>query len=280
MILIAAASVATISMGLLYKFQRLLIYPSSMNNSREKTDKPSMYGIPFEENYLETKDGIKLHSYLMLQNPNSSNYTNKTIVILCPNAGNIGHSLPIVELFFKNFGYNVFIYSYRGYGFSTGEPSEMGLKIDADTAMNFLAQHDQISKSSIFLYGRSLGGAVAIYIASKNYFNVHGVILENTFINLRACIPHIFPLLSNVAFLCHDKWDSEKDILQINQEVSVLFLSATDDEIVPPQHMDRLYKVCNSTNKNIVRFKDSKHNETVTFPNYWDIIYEFITKSV
>ncbi|KAH3681169.1 hypothetical protein WICPIJ_007864 [Wickerhamomyces pijperi] len=276
MIFLAATSLTTVGVGLLYTYQRSLIYPAAMNNARGFTEKPSKYNLPFEEAFLETRDGERLHSFLLLHDETSPNYKSKTVLILCPNAGNIGHSLPIVELFYKNFGYNVFIYSYRGYGSSTGEATERGLKVDADTVMAFLSKHEQISKTSIVLYGRSLGGAVGIYIASKNYSLIKGVILENTFLNLRKCIPHIFPLLANFTSLCSDLWDSENDILKTSRDVKFLFLSATDDEIVPPNHMIELYRLCQSHQKKIFKFNGSKHNDTVTFPGYWDLISDFI----
>lgn len=276
MIFLITTSLTAVVLGLLYTYQRSLIYPSSLNNARKKTDKPSKYGLPFEEIYIDTPDGEKLHSFILLQDELAPDYTNKTVVVLCPNAGNIGHSLPIVELFFRNFRYNVFIYSYRGYGSSTGISTEDGLKIDADTVMKFLSSHKQASKSSVILYGRSLGGAVGVYIASKNYSIVKGAILENTFLNLRKCIPHIFPFLSIFVLLCDDLWDSENEISKVDKNVKMLLLSASEDEIVPPTHMQELFRICPSTKKNIVIFKGSKHNDTVTFPNYWDLVWDFI----
>lgn len=88
---------------------------------------------------------------------------------------------------------SVFIYSYRGYGNSEGSPSEKGLKLDADCVISHLSTDSFHSKRKLVLYGRSLGGANALYIASKFRDLCDGVILENTFLSIRKVIPYIFP---------------------------------------------------------------------------------------
>jgi fermentation-respiration switch protein FrsA (DUF1100 family) len=272
----AIASLTTASLFALYHFQLKLIYPSTLNNARLKTETPDQYGMPYENIFLETPDGEKLHVFLLLHDKNSPVYKNKTVIILCPNAGNIGNALPIVQIFYEAMGYNVFIYSYRGYGESTGFSTETGLKIDADTIMKFILEHEQLSSSVITLYGRSLGGAVAIYIASKNFVQVKGVILENTFLSVPKAIPHIFPFLKNFTFLCHQVWDSEHEILNISPDVKILFLCAEKDEIVPPSHMVELFELAPVHSKRRLIFDGAHHNDTIVAPSYWNIVHDFI----
>lgn len=269
--------------------------------------------MKYSEIELKTEDGEKLHCFSLKHNHHDPYYKNKTVVLLGPNAGNVSHYLSIAEIFFKSYGYNVFAYSYRGYGRSTGTPNEAGLKCDARAVLNYLAEDSQFSASRIILYGRSLGGAVAIYMASlasqypessevvhtngvepKESFlrrrNIHpidrknaghkmpkvsGVILENTFLCIPKVIPYIFPMLKYVSVLCHDKWLSEKDILLIDAEIPVLFLNGLKDEIVPPEHMQTLFDLAPSNKKFIHLFQSGYHNDTCNQPNYWDIIYEF-----
>ncbi|ODV74604.1 uncharacterized protein CYBJADRAFT_166403 [Cyberlindnera jadinii NRRL Y-1542] len=272
----ALASVSVVSLAALYRFQLKLIYPNTLNDARLKTDTPDEYDMPYENMFLETPDGEKIHTFLLLHDRTLPGYKNKTIIVLCPNAGNIGNSLPIVQLLYKEMGYNVLIFSYRGYGESTGTSTEDGIKTDADTVMKFVMEHDQLSNSSVVLYGRSLGGAVAIYIASKNYVPVKAVVLENTFLSIRKAIPHIFPFLRNFTFLCHQVWDSEHDILKVSPEVEMIFLCAEKDEIVPPDHMARLYELSPATVKSRTVFDGAHHNDTVVYPSYWNIVHDFI----
>jgi abhydrolase domain-containing protein 13 len=152
------------------------------------------YGIDYEDLYLRTPDGEKLHAFLMLHKEPRG----KKLVFMChANAGNMGHRVPIAARFFKAFGYNVFIFSYRGYGpppslvacfygspttlccgvncrygKSTGSPSEKGLKIDAETCLQYIFGREELRTCPVFLYGQSLGGAVAIYLAEKHHNEV------------------------------------------------------------------------------------------------------------
>lgn len=272
------ASVGSVSLLALYKFQLKLIYPNTINDAKLRTETPGAFDLKYENLHLETPDGETLHAFLLLHDKSSLDYKKKTILVLCPNAGNIGHSLPIVDVFYRNMGYNVLIYSYRGYGESTGTSDEAGLKIDADTVMKYVLNHEQLSETSIILYGRSLGGAVAVYIAAKNFVQVKAVILENTFLSIRKAIPHIFPFLKNFTYLCHQVWDSEQEITRISPETKMLFMCAELDEIVPPDHMVKLYELATATDKTQKIFKGAHHNDTVLQPSYWEIIYDFTKK--
>lgn len=264
----------------LYAFQNSLIYPSSINDGRKHCDSPDKYGLAYESVDLKTDDGETLQCFSLLHDESDASYSNKTILVLSPNAGNIGHALPVVSLFYKEYNYNVFIYSYRGYGLSTGSPSETGLKTDAKAVMEYLQSHKQYSKSSLVLYGRSLGGAVAIHIASLYSNSVSAIILENTFLSIRKTIPHIFPPLAKLAMFVHQIWDSESIIPLIPSSIPVLLMSARKDEIVPPAHMDRIKELFAKSDTTFYEYDDSTHNDTVNQPLYWQRLYEFMRDKV
>lgn len=265
----------------LYTYQSKLIYPASLNEGHGHCALPNEYDMSdFELLHLQTEDGEVLQCYLLKHNRSSPSYRNKTILILSPNAGNIGHSLPIVSIFYKNFGYNVFIYSYRGYGKSTGSPSEKGLKMDAQRIMKYLASDEQYRESSNVVYGRSLGGAVAIYIAATMSTAVQGIILENTFLSIRKTVPHIFPFLRYFTSFVHQKWELESLMDKIPSRVPLLMLSARRDEIVPPSHMDTLFSLSQSEDKTMHQFEYSLHNDTILQEDYWDKVHTFLINKV
>ncbi|KAM9902480.1 hypothetical protein OXX69_008307 [Metschnikowia pulcherrima] len=262
----------------LYAFQSSLIYPASLNDGHGYCATPAELAMPdYEELYLDTEDGVSLQCYVLRHDAASPSYTNKTVLILSPNAGNIGHALQIVAIFYKSFGYNVLIYSYRGYGKSSGKPSEAGLKLDAKRILDYVTKEDtQLSQSSLVLYGRSLGGAVAIYIAATYPSAVSGVILENTFLSIPKTVPHIFPMLRYFAVFVNQVWDSERLVPSIPESIPLLLLSARNDEIVPPEHMDRIHQLSRASLKSMIKFENSAHNDTVAQPAYWDKVHEFI----
>lgn len=100
--------------------------------------------------------------------------------------------------------------SYRGYGESEGTPSERGIRLDATAAVTYVKDRaDKIDTSRIFLFGRSIGGAVAIgTAANRQPGDVKGVIVENSFTSIDDMIDVVFPPLKVFKFLNRNKWNS------------------------------------------------------------------------
>jgi hypothetical protein len=73
--------------------------------------------------------------------------------------------LPYIRNLVKRVQTNVIIIAYRGYSDSIGQPTEEGLMIDAKAILSFAFTHDDLDKEKIFIYGRSLGGAVGVYVS-------------------------------------------------------------------------------------------------------------------
>lgn len=107
------------------------------------------------------------------------------------NAGNIGHRVPIAKVLDEQLGCTVLMLEYRGYGLSTGTPDEEGLRVDAQTGLDYLRQREETRDSKIVVYGQSLGGAVAVWLVARGQGggDVKGVVLENTFTSVRKLIP-------------------------------------------------------------------------------------------
>jgi fermentation-respiration switch protein FrsA (DUF1100 family) len=83
------------------------------------------------------------------------------------------------------------------------------------------------------------------------------------------------PFLSSVAFLCHQRWDSEVTIKQLRR-VPVLFLASDRDELVPPSHMTILYDLCNTSCGSMWQsFPNGTHNDTCVQPGYFETIESF-----
>merc|ERR1719433_1596931 len=126
-------------------------------------------GLEFEQVWLSTPDGEKLHTWFI---PNVYNALHSsqcpTLLYFHANAGNMGFRLPFIKRLMEQAHCNVYIISYRGYGSSTGSPSEEGIMLDAQAALDHLRGRDDIDKEKIVLFGRSLGGAVAVHLAVKN----------------------------------------------------------------------------------------------------------------
>ncbi|XP_029654158.1 protein ABHD13 [Octopus sinensis] len=183
---------------------------------------------------------------------------------------------------YTSLGCNVLMVEYRGYGKSQGSPSEMGLYQDAEVAMDFLLRHSQISRDKIVVFGRSLGGAVAIYLASHPYYSqhIHSVFIENTFTSL----PEIgavvigIPIIGLLPYWCFkNQFPSIKRVPKIT--VPVMYLSGLTDNLIPPRMMKMLFEsTVNSPLKRMALFDNGTHNETWLCPGYYECILNFIAE--
>jgi len=298
----------------LYYGQNYLIYPSAFPpGSRTDVDVPSKYGLVYEDLTLRTEDGITLRSYLLMQRKeiththamqvdwteDQSNEdfaaTRPTVIMFHGNGGNHGHRIPLARIFFVKMRCNVLMLSYRGYGLSEGSPSETGLSIDAQTALDYVTSHPYLQKTPLILYGQSIGGAVAIHLASRNPSKITALILENTFMNLPRLVPHALPLLSPLTFLCHQKWDSASKIPFIPKSTPILMLSGVRDEVVPREHMQELWEIIarrqgskvqpdgepkvtevGRGKSKFVEFPVGSHNDTCVQQGYWTEVAVFV----
>ncbi|OAD02299.1 hypothetical protein MUCCIDRAFT_153332 [Mucor lusitanicus CBS 277.49] len=266
---------------LLYMYQCKLIYPASYpEGSRQEVAVPSDFGMQYTEENLKTKDGINLKSYIILQSSTEQAKRSPTILYFHANAGNMGHRLPIAKVLYDRFNCNVVMLSYRGYGKSDGSPNEKGLKIDAQTMLDYVREHPILQHTPLVAYGQSIGGAVAIDLVSRNEDSFSGLMVENTFLSLPKLIPSVMPFLKHFTFLCHQQWPSEKSIQRI-AKTPILFLAGAKDELVPPSHMVKLNELSESrAEKTWCVFPNGMHNDTCMQPGYFTAIREFLESQI
>ncbi|OBZ90188.1 Protein bem46 [Choanephora cucurbitarum] len=244
---------------LLYMYQCKLIYPASFpEGSRQEVALPSDFGMQYTEENLLTRDGVKLKSYIIIQADKEQAKRSPTILYFH------GHRLPIAKIFHDRSKCNVVMLSYRGYGKSEGSPNEKGLRIDAQTMLDFVREHPILKDTPLVAYGQSIGGAVAIDLVSRNEDSFSGLMIENTFLSLPKLIPSVMPFLKHFTFLCHQQWPSEKSIQRI-VKTPILFLAGARDELIPPAHMIKLSELSESRAEK---------------PGYFTAIHEFLEKHV
>jgi fermentation-respiration switch protein FrsA (DUF1100 family) len=282
----AAAGLAAFFLHALAKNQEHLLYmPRAMPQFVRPSDNPpnfrspEEYRIPFEDVRLETEDGERLHAWLLLA-PESR--ARPTILFLHENAGNMGFRLPILAALYHRLRANILVLSYRGYGESTGTPGEEGLVTDARTALRFLRACDRVDASRIVLFGRSLGGAVAIALATHadalEAPAVRAVVVENTFTSISDLVDSLFSFARPFKrWLLRLRWHSLARVAQVR--VPILFLAGQQDEVVPPSHMAALYEAARRARfRTRVKFPLGSHNETWTQPGYYEALQSFVER--
>lgn len=207
--------------------KQLLYFPNEP--SREIRATPADAGLPFEDLRIETADGETLHAWYV---PSSA--SRAVIIQFHGNAGNIGDRLGFAQLF-HSLGVDTLLVDYRGYGQSTGRPNESGTYRDAEAAWNHLVQQRQIPPGKIILHGRSLGGAIAAYLATQ--VQPAGVVLDSTFTSVPDIAAALYPWLPARWFV-RIGYETLERIPAI--EAPILVMHARNDEIIPYAHGQRL----------------------------------------
>ena len=225
--------------------------------------------LPIQEVWFKAEDGVKLHGWYVPHEEAEASF-----LFFHGNAGNLSHRTENV-FFLYNLKLNVFIFDYRGYGKSEGDPDERGIRLDSQAAYDTLMAQPGVSARSLILFGRSLGGAFAAYIASQN--PAAGLILESSFTNAKDMAGRMFPILP-VGWFMSSELDTLSYVAHLN--VPKLFLHGTADSIIPYTLGRELYQGA-AEPKEFYNIAGAGHNNTIRVggSDYFDKIKEFITRS-
>lgn len=212
----------------MYLFQSKLIFlPSS-----DLVITPQRAGLQAEDVWIETDDEEQLHGWYF-----PSDSTEYVVVLSHGNAGNISNRIDIAK-FLQEAGFSALIYDYRGYGQSSGTPSEEGLYRDIEAVVQYLKTEKGYSENQMIMYGRSMGGAVASYATTK--FNVGGLVLDSAFKNLKTMVSDLYPFVP--AFLASYEFPAEQYLQQLSG-IPVMIMHSPNDSIVDISHGKSLYGV-------------------------------------
>lgn len=211
---------------------RLLYYPDLPSRALAAT--PGQVGLDYRSLQIPTTDGVTLHGwFLPVTSPRA------TLLFFHGNAGNISHRLESLQLFHE-LGLSVLIFDYRGFGQSGGSPSEPGSYQDAEAVWRYLTEQIGVPPAEILLFGRSLGAAVAAYLASRH--RPGGLILESAFTSVPDLASELYPLLP-ARWLSRFRYDSRAYLSSVTSPV--LVIHSRDDEIIPYHHGQALYAAAN-----------------------------------
>ena len=151
--------------------------------------------MDYKDVWIMTRDKVKLHAWFVKADRiQPRNY--RTLIFFHGNAGNIGARIPNLEMQVKALKCNVLIVDYRGFGNSQGEPSEDGLALDAEATIEHALSDPDIDSSNLYVFGRSIGGCVAIQLAAKNSNHIKDLIVENTFTSIADMVDSLMPMVA------------------------------------------------------------------------------------
>ena len=192
---------------------------------------PNSVGLEFREHWIETKDGERLHAWWLP----SAEADAPIVLFLHGNAGNISHRMDSLRLFHE-LGLSTLIIDYRGYGLSSGRPGEPGTYQDAQAAYDFLQTHYRAAAQRLIIFGRSLGGGVATWLANHNACS--GVIIESSFLSIPTMGQEIYPWMP-IRWLSRIHYDNAARMASLS--CPVLVIHSRDDDLVPFRHGQQLH---------------------------------------
>ena len=272
----AFAATMYIVAGLFLYFQqtRFIFFPRASIDTT-----PAAFNLQYQEVWLPVKTATnkveKIHGWWIP----ASSPSNRVLLYLHGNGINIGANVAHASRF-QRMGFSVLLPDYRGYGLSQGNfPTESQVYQDAQVAWEYLVKQRKIPPQQIFIYGHSLGGAVAIDLAVKHP-DAAGLIVESSFTSVADMVNHqqiyrIFP----VSLLLHQRFNSIDKVGAL--AVPVLFIHGTADWQVPAGMSQQLYASAPQP-KQIFLVPEAGHNNTaeVAGNQYFQVVKQFVKKSI
>jgi uncharacterized protein len=231
-LLLGAVLYAALVAFLWFRQESLVFLPGIP--SRQLAATPQDIGLDYEALRIATADGEELDAWFL-----PAREERAVLLFFHGNAGNISHRLDSLRIF-HGLGLSVLIFDYRGYGQSTGRPTEQGTYEDALAAWRHLVEERGIDSRRVILFGRSLGGAVATWLATEH--RPRGLIVESTFRSVPDLAAELYWFLP-VRRLARVEYPVEGLLPAV--EAPVLVIHSRDDEIIPYRHGQALYEAAN-----------------------------------
>ncbi|MBM3344489.1 MAG: alpha/beta hydrolase [Betaproteobacteria bacterium] len=202
---------------------------------------PQARGLAFERAAIKTEDGETLAAWWIPAPVGEP--ARGAVLLFHGNAGNIAHRLEYARMFY-DMGYATLLVDYRGYGESTGTPSEPGTYRDASASWQWLTQSRGLKASDIVLFGESLGAGVATWLAARQsgHEKPRALILASTFTSVPDLGVEVYPWLP-VRWLSRIHYDNFANVAQI--KVPLLIAHSPQDDIIPYAHSRRLFEAAN-----------------------------------
>ncbi|HEX8457669.1 MAG TPA: alpha/beta hydrolase [Pyrinomonadaceae bacterium] len=254
-------------------------YPEGAWQHTEPRAREGEIVAQIEDVELTASDGVRLHGWYCTPRRGRKDgtleplETRTTLLYLHGNGGNISHRRDFLEELVA-LPTNVLIIDYRGYGKSEGSPSEEGLYRDARAAWDYLTKTRATRPAQIVLFGKSLGGAVAIDLATKT--EPCGLVVQSSFTSIADMAAEVLPFVPR--FIIRTKMDSLSKITDVS--CPKLFIHSQADEVVPYRLGRRLFDAARPP-KQFYEVKGAPHNLTniIGGAPYYEAMRNFINSS-
>jgi fermentation-respiration switch protein FrsA (DUF1100 family) len=227
-VIVVTLAVAYLILGaLLYFHQASFVYFPS----REYVATPEQFGLAYEPVTFRTTDDVLISGWYL-----PAKKSRGVVLFFHGNAGNISHRMFSLQIS-NQLGLSTLIFDYRGYGKSGGSTDESGTYRDAEAAWHYLESRG-VDPGRILFFGRSLGAAIASYLATRH--EPRALIIESAFTSVPDLAARFYPFMP-VRWLARLRYDTRSHLLVVR--CPVLIIHSRMDEIVPFGHARLLFEV-------------------------------------
>jgi fermentation-respiration switch protein FrsA (DUF1100 family) len=195
------------------------------------------------------------------------------VVFFHGNGGNLSHRAPLIARMRNELGVNVFIFDYQGYGQSSGVPSEDATAEDARAAIRYLRTRSDVDPARLVYYGESLGGAVAIQLATAQ--PPMGLVTQSSFTSIADMSRLHYPLLGFLLPFATYRYDSLTAIRSVSSPLMLIHGEA--DSLVPSWCSQQLLDAATGP-KRLHLIPGAGHNDVFSQggPELWRALREFL----
>ncbi len=228
-------------------------------------------GCVIEDHFFTADDGTRLHGWSCRRIDAPPDQP--VLLFFHGNAGNLSHRADLLIELARRTQAGVFVVGYRGYGRSEGRPSENGLYQDARAAWGHLAEASGVGAERIIIFGKSLGGAVAVDLAVD--VDAAGLIVESSFTSIADMAGAHYPFVPK--FMIRTRMDSIGKISAVRGPK--LFIHSQLDRVVPYRLGRALFEAAPEP-KRFYEVVGAGHNETwlVGGEAYFEALSAFIAE--
>ena len=217
------------------------------------TASPADIGLDFTALKLPTTDGETLEGWYVPADTKGRGL----VLFFHGNAGNIGQRLDYLRMF-HDVGFASLIIDYRGYGRSSGTPSEEGTYLDAGAAWRHATQSLGFPAARIVLFGESLGGGVAAKLATDE--RPGALVLASTFTSVPDMGAELYPWLP-IRLLARIRYETLARLPHVG--CPLLVIHSRKDDVIPFPHGRRLFEAARQP-KQFLEI-DGGHNDGFVF---------------
>jgi fermentation-respiration switch protein FrsA (DUF1100 family) len=237
-------------------------------------------GIEPEDVEFTGQDGRRLHGWFIPASKNAKG----TVIHFHGSDRNISFTIRNCH-WLREQGFNVFLFDYRGFGKSAGEPHRQGLIEDGAAAIEYVRSRPEVDKDRICLWGQSMGGQVAIAsaeLAGKE--GIRAIVSEATYAShshhIKDKMAHLGPLwlVQWGAWLVTSDAFAAEDVVGKLAPTPLLLIHGTEDRGVQPYHSERLFVLAGEP-KEIWRVEGGKHLDAMRSERYRAKFVEYLTQA-